>query len=296
MSGVVPAVMPRGELDERGPVVVDAHRVGPEPAAGRVVDVGDRPVEDEDGTTAVVGQLHAVAPSCEVTVAEIGRAARSPAVPSAPCRRGRSPVAAGPTPWLPLNQRTKVRVRIGQRRRRRHRSTRTSHVRPTPMPSTSAPSDHEPPAVAVHLVEQPAADLALHELRAGMGGGRVDEPLSDRREPGRRCRFFADAGRHRLVACGGLGGIGHADHLAQLHGEVDRRPCARQPLRLVGVEQRIRQPCRSARGRASRPGWRRRGGPSTCPARRTAASGERHRRRGRPGRPATSRRTRALKV
>ena len=49
-----------GEVDERRPVVVHAHQVGTEPAAGRVVDVGDRVVEDERGAAVVVGELHVV--------------------------------------------------------------------------------------------------------------------------------------------------------------------------------------------------------------------------------------------
>ena len=53
----------RREVDERRPVVEDAHHVGTEPAAGRVVDVGDRVVDDDRGPPVVVGQLHRVLPS-----------------------------------------------------------------------------------------------------------------------------------------------------------------------------------------------------------------------------------------
>ncbi len=60
--------------------------------------------------------------------------------------------------------------------------------------------------------------------------------------PGAGAGSSPDAGGHRLVPGRGLGRIGHTDHLAELHGELDRGPRARQPLGLVAVEQRVARP------------------------------------------------------
>ena len=48
-----------------------------------------------------------------------------------------------------------------------------------------------------------------------------------------------DRGGHRVVARRGVVRIRHADHLAELHRELDRPPRARQPLDLVRVEQLV---------------------------------------------------------
>jgi hypothetical protein len=53
----------RCELDERRPVVVDGHGVGPESALGCRGDVGDLVAEDEGGAAVDVGELHKWAPS-----------------------------------------------------------------------------------------------------------------------------------------------------------------------------------------------------------------------------------------
>ena len=190
-----------------------------------------------------------------------------------------------------------ARRRAPANQRRVHRSGRRARRRVPPIVSNQSTSvgiervdvgvdGDEPPAVAVHVVEPPAVDLALHELRRRRAARsewmRPRGDAGQARAPAPTSPSYA--GGHGLVAGGGLGRIGHADHLAELDRELDRRAGARQPLRLVGVEQRRRRRGRRARGRASTPGWRRRGGRSTCPGRRTAASGGRRRRRGRPGR------------
>ena len=51
--------------------------------------------------------------------------------------------------------------------------------------------------------------------------------------------IWAHRRSHRLVARRRLGAVGHADHLAELHGELDRGTRRRQPLLFVAVEQRF---------------------------------------------------------
>ena len=55
--------------------------------------------------------------------------------------------------------------------------------------------------------------------------------------PGASLTGRRSAAGHGLVAGGGLGGVGHADHLAQLDREVDGRAGARSALLVVGGEQ-----------------------------------------------------------
>ena len=114
--------------------------------------------------------------------------------------------------------------------------------------------------------------------RAGRSGARSRRRC--RAAGGASVRLGADAGSHGLVARRGLGRVGDADDLAELDRQLDRSSAPRQALLLVGVEQRSGRRGRRGPGRASTRGWPRRGCPSTCPARRTAASGARRRRRG----------------
>ena len=91
----------------------------------------------------------------------------------------------------------------------------------------------------MHVVERPAADLALHELRAGVRRGRVDEPAC-------RCRAGRAAGPYRSTPAAiassraaASAGSGTQITLPSSIEKLDRRSRARQPLRLVGVEQRV---------------------------------------------------------
>jgi len=52
-------------------------------------------------------------------------------------------------------------------------------------------------------------------------------------------RFGADGGGHRFVTSGSGDRIGNADDVAELHRELDRLASVREPLELVGVEQRV---------------------------------------------------------
>ena len=162
-----------GEVDERGPVVVDAHRVGTEAAAGRVV----RRRRSSSSRTS------AARPSWLASfmwwllrarsVAEVGAGQRA-ASAAGRRRRGAVEVEVG----------SLQRAASCRARRTSGRTAASGSASATTRPpidsnhaalvrdrctSTSASSDDEPPAVAVHVVERPAADLALHELRARRG-------------------------------------------------------------------------------------------------------------------------------
>ena len=86
----------------------------------------------------------------------------------------------------------------------------------------------EAPSGAVHVVERrgrrrrPARTASR---RAGESGWMI--PLADAGQRRRVGRFRSDQRRHRLVTRCGLGGVGDADHLAELHRELDRRAGAR---------------------------------------------------------------------
>src|SRR5438132_11860478 len=94
-------------------------------------------------------------------------------------------------------------------------------------------------------VVEPADRLAEPHLalREEMAGERVtvdQQPWTDRRGwQRRRGAPILHGGDHRGIARGGLGGVGNADHRAELDRERDRLANLRDALGRVGVEQRV---------------------------------------------------------
>jgi hypothetical protein len=96
---------------------------------------------------------------------------------------------------------------------------------------------HEPPAGAVDVVERPPVDRALDEQVPGVGRLGMHESGRGTGQIGDLDRFGADRRRHGGVACRGLVGVRDADHLAELHRELDDSPGVREALLLVRVEE-----------------------------------------------------------
>ena len=171
-SGAVPVGDAAGELDEGSPVLVDAIGSGPKrpPDASwtSTIEASRRERGARRGWQASCG-----APSCEVA-AEICEQGRRLPPPSAPCRRGRNLVAAVRTSCRA--PRTSGRRADRDHRARRHglRSTRTRRARSRPMQLDIGAEQHEPPAVAVHLVERvgrPHCPARTVCQRGGRSGG-----------------------------------------------------------------------------------------------------------------------------
>ena len=170
------------------------------------------------------------------------RAASSPPPPSAPCRRDRSLVAATRTSCRGrLNQRTKTRIGIGERDDTAADRLEPGRVRSRPMHSISAPrttsrqplpctsSNRRPPSLpCTNCVPAWGAvgwmNPAVRSGSPGAGAGSSPTPAAMASS-----RAAASAGSGTQIT------------LPELHGEVDRRPRARQPLGLVGVEQFARR-------------------------------------------------------
>ena len=93
----------------------------------------------------------------------------------------------------------------------------------------------------MHVVERPALHIGLRELLPRHRRFRVQHAgvqTGLRRGLG---HLAGHGGGHRVVAGGSLGGVGHADHLAELDREVDGALRARSTLLFVGREQRRRR-------------------------------------------------------